>query len=342
MVALSVVSDLALLVVGVAALWAGARLLVAASVRLARRVGFSELLIGVTVVALGTSSPEIVVTVEAALTGAGELAVGNVVGSNLYNLAVVLGAVAMFGSFPVDRTIVHRDGVALLVATLACAFALVDLRVTPTEGLVFLGLLATYTVVSVRAGVGTSDETDSEDGGPDADAVVDSIAGPDAVDLSTPAQRIGAGPVRDILFVVVGLAVVLVGGDLLVGSAVRIARLAGLSEWVIGGTIVAAGTSTPEFAVSLVAVRQGSLGVSVGNVVGSSVFNVLGVLGLASLLTPLTVGPAALWTVGWLVVLTLLVVAALWSGRELTRIEGVLLACSEAIRWALSLLRVVG
>ncbi|WP_432765027.1 sodium:calcium antiporter [Halobaculum litoreum] len=162
------------------------------------------------------------------------------------------------------------------------------------------------------------------------------------MDLSTPARRLATGPARDAALVVVGLAVVLLGGDLLVGAAVRIARTAGVSEWVIGGTVVAAGTSTPEFAVSLVAVRQGSLGVSVGNVVGSSVFNVLGVLGLASLVTTLTVGPEALWSVAWLVALTVVVVAALWSGRRLSRVEGVALALSEVVRWALNLLRVVG
>ncbi|MFC7070272.1 calcium/sodium antiporter [Halobaculum lipolyticum] len=331
---MALAADAALLVVGVVALWVGARLLVGSSVRLARRVGVSDLLIGVTVVAVGTSSPEIVVTVRAALGGAGALAVGNVVGSNLYNLAVVLGAVAIAGSFPVDRSLVRRDGAALVAATVACALALVDLRVTPGEGAGLLALLVAYTVVAVRAGRVDAADATATDG--------DGVARParERVDLSTPARRLATGPARELALVLAGLAVVLLGGDLLVGSAIRLARAAGVSEWVIGGTVVAAGTSTPEFAVSLVAVRRGSLGVSVGNVVGSSVVNVLGVLGLASLLTPLSVGPEALWSVAWLVGLTVVVVAALWSGRRLTRAEGVLLALSEAVRWALSLLRV--
>ncbi|MFC7096154.1 sodium:calcium antiporter [Halobaculum marinum] len=339
-VSVSAAVDVVILVVGVVALWGGAQLLVGSSVRLARRLGLSDLLIGVTVVAVGTSSPEIVVTLRAALAGAGDLAVGNVVGSNVFNLAVVLGVVAVVGSFPVERRIVHRDGVALLSATGAAALAVSDLRIIPLEGAVLLAGLAAYTVVSIRAGRTPDTEADPATAATPAGDRVGSPLASAPVDLSTPARRLATGPGRDGVLLLLGLAVVLIGGDLLVGAAVDIARTAGVSEWVIGGTVVAAGTSTPEFAVSLVAVRQGSLGVSVGNVVGSSVFNVLGVLGLASLLTPLTVGSEALSSVAWLVGLTVLVVAALWSGRRLSRVEGVALAMSEAVRWAVSLLRV--
>jgi cation:H+ antiporter len=128
----------------------------------------------------------------------------------------------------------------------------------------------------------------------------------------------------------------------MVGAASELARGAGVSEWVIGGTIVAAGTSTPEFAVSLVAVRSGRLGVSVGNVVGSNVFNLLGVMGLAAVIRPLSVGGAALENVAWLLVVSVAMVAALWSGRKLSRPEGGLFACSELARWALGLLGVLG
>ena len=355
-------TDGLLLAVGVAALWAGARLLVGSSVRLARRVGLPELVIGLTVVAVGTSSPEIVVTVGAAVDGAGDLAVGNVIGSNLYNLAVVLGAVAVVGPFAVEPRLVRRDGVALVAATLAGAVAVSDLQVTPVEGGVLLALLGGYVAVSLRTGVAdaradaetrtenealadgdapSGDDAQTSDGAPTGGDRVERPTATDPVDLSTPARWFADGPLRDLLVVAVGVAIVVAGGDLLVDAAVRLARAAGVSEWVIGGTVVAAGTSTPEFAVSLVAVRQGSLGVSVGNVVGSSVFNVLGVLGLAALLTPLSVAPEALWSVGWLVAVTVAVVAALWSGRRLTRPEGIVLALSEALRWTLSLLRIV-
>ncbi len=138
---------------------------------------------------------------------------------------------------------------------------------------------------------------------------------------------------------VAGLAIVLVSGDLLVGAATALARGAGLSAWVIGGTTVAAGTSTPEFALSLVAVRGGRLGVAVANVVGSNVFDLLGVLGPAASLRPLSAGGAALPAVAWPTVVSVVMVAAPWTGRRLSRPEGGLFAASEAVRWVLGLLR---
>jgi cation:H+ antiporter len=147
---------------------------------------------------------------------------------------------------------------------------------------------------------------------------------------------------RDAAFLVGGLALVLVSGDFMVVAASALARGAGISEWVIGGTIVAAGTSTPEFAVSLVAIRRGSLGVSVGNVVGSNIYNITGILGLAALIRPLVVSATALETLAWLGGITVLMVAALWTGRVLSRLEGALFAGSELCRWALGILGIVG
>nr|WP_234953603.1 hypothetical protein [Salella cibi] len=126
-------------------------------------------------------------------------------------------------------------------------------------------------------------------------------------------------------------------GDFMVVATSELARGAGISEWVIGGTIVAAGTSTPEFAVSLVAIQRGSLGVSVGNVVGSNIYNVTGILGVAAVVRPLGVSGVALETFAWLAVVSLLMVAALWTGRVLSRLEGGLFTASEIIRWVLGI-----
>jgi len=147
---------------------------------------------------------------------------------------------------------------------------------------------------------------------------------------------------RDALLLVGGLALVLVSGHFMVEAASTLARSAGVSDWAIGGTIVAAGTSTPELAVSLVAMRRGHVGMSVGNVVGSNVFNVLGIMGIAAFLRPLAVGGAAIETVLWLTVVTVVMVVALWSGRRLSRTEGALFVCSEVSRWTLGLLRIFG
>jgi cation:H+ antiporter len=334
MVGGSTALQLGLVAVTVAGLWIGARLLVDSVVRLARRVGLSELTIGLTIVAAGTSTPELVVTVDAALKGFGDVAVGNVVGSNVYNLAFVLGVVSLIRVVPIERSLVHRDGIVLIASALLGGVALLDATITRLEGIAFLGLYALYTAYLLHTGGDAADGSDGAESSPDPRS--------DPPAVPTAATERVAFPGRDVVFAAVGLAVVLVSGDALVGAATALARGAGVSEWVIGGTVVAAGTSTPEFAVSLVAMRRGRLGVSVGNVVGSNVFNVFGVLGSAAALGSLSVAGPALETVAWLLVVSTAMVAALWTGRKLSRIEGALFALSEAVRWALGLLGIPG
>ncbi|WP_276271196.1 calcium/sodium antiporter [Haloarcula litorea] len=321
------VLQVGVVVVSVLGLWIGARLLVDAAVRLARRFGLSELTIGLTIVAMGTSTPELAVSVDAALKGLGDIAVANVLGSNVYNLAFILGVVSLVRVVPIAKSLVHRDGVALLASTVVGGLTLLDGRVTRIEGIALAALFAGYTAVLLRtnrpAAAGESPPT--PDGGTAASAL-------DRLTFRG----------RNVVFLLVGLAVVLVSGDAMVVAASALARGAGVSEWVIGGTIVAAGTSTPEFAVSLVAIRQGSLGVSVGNVVGSNVFNVTGILGVAAVVRPLAVGGAALETLAWLLAVSVLMVAALWTGRVLSRAEGALFAGSEVVRWVLGLLGLLG
>ncbi|MFW5911543.1 MAG: calcium/sodium antiporter [Halolamina sp.] len=307
-----------LVVLSVGGLWIGARLLVDAVVRLARRCGLSDLTIGLTVVAVGTSTPELAVSIDAALKGLGDIAVANVLGSNVYNLAFILGIVALVRVIPISRSLIHRDGLALVAGTAIGGGLLLDLRLTRLEGIGLVGLFVLYTVYLLRV-----------------EAAAEPAADVDAITRDLTDRVTFRG--RDAVLLVGGVALVLVSGDVLVRAASTIARNAGISEWVIGGTVVAAGTSTPEFAVSLVAIRRGSLGVSVGNVVGSNLFNLLGVLGLAALTHPLTVSGAMLSTLAWLGTITLLIVAALWTGRELTRVEGGLFAGSEVVRWVLGL-----
>jgi cation:H+ antiporter len=320
------VSGVAAIQVGIIAatvvgLWVGARLLVDAVVRLARRLGLSDLTIGLTVVAAGTSMPELAVTADAAVNGLGDIAAGNIIGSNIYNLAFILGVVSLIRIVPIERSLVHRDGVALIASTLVGAAVLFDLSLSRLEGAVLVGLFVVYTAYLLRTGADTAS--------PDPD-------GQPAISTSLTESVQFRG--RDAALLVAGIVVVLVSGDLLVGAASTLAQSAGISDWIIGGTIVAAGTSTPEFAVSLVAIRRGRLGVSVGNVVGSNVFNMLAILGVAGLISPLDVDGAVLESLAWLTAVAVLMVAALWTGRQLSRPEGGLFALSELVRWALGLL----
>ncbi|WP_136589813.1 calcium/sodium antiporter [Salinigranum halophilum] len=325
-----------LLVASVAGLWLGARFLVDSVVRLARRFGLSELVIGLTVVAAGTSTPELVVSADAALKGLGAIAVGNVVGSNIYNLAFILGVVSLLRVVPIERSLVHRDGLVLVASTFVGAGVLFDLTSSRVEGGVLLVLFVVYTAYLLRTSVGDGTGTATPSSGTASDASEAEPAVPTGLTERVSFQG------RDALLLLVGLAVVLVSGDLMVSTASTLARGAGVSESVIGGTIVAAGTSTPEFAVSLVAIRRGRLGVSVGNVVGSNVFNMLGILGVASLVRPLTFEAVLLESVAWLLVVAVLVVGALWTGRQLSRPEGGLFAASEVGRWVLGLVGLVG
>ena len=309
MTATAVGIDLVGVLAAVGALWYGSQYLVDGAVRVARRGGLSELVIGLTIVAVGTSMPELVVTSDAALAGLGDIAVGNIVGSNGYNLAVVLGVVALFRRIPVDRAVVSRDGAVLLASTVVGFVFISDLMITRIEGGILLVGLILYLSLLVRARAA-----------PSAPAV-------GSTPVSAPLWRAAAA-------IVGGLVFVIVGGHLLVVSASDIARLFGVPAWAIGATVVAAGTSTPELAVSLVALRRGRVGVSLGNVIGSNVLNLLGALGIAALLRPLTVDPAAVAETGWLLALSSVVLLLLWTGRSLSRSEGGLLVLSEAIRWA--------
>jgi cation:H+ antiporter len=309
-------------------LWIGARLLVDAVVRLARRFRLSELTIGLTVVAAGTSTPELSVSIDAAVRGVGDIAVANVLGSNIYNLAIVLGVISLLKAIPVAESFVRRDGVALLASTLIGGIVLFDLRITRLEGALSVGLFVAYTAYLLRAnrtGSGGTTEQPLGEGG-----------------VTRTATEGGTFRRQDIVFLVGGLALVLVSGDYMVLAASELARGVGISEWVIGGTIVAAGTSTPELAVSLIAIQRRSLGVSVGNVVGSNIVNLTGILGVAAVARPLVVSGTALGTLAWLAGVTLLMIAALWTGGVLSRLEGALFVISETTRWLLGISGSVG
>jgi cation:H+ antiporter len=301
--------SLLLVLGGVGALWYGALVLVESAVLVARRLGLSETVVGVLVVGVGTSLPEVAVTVDAAILGAPDIAVANVVGSNFFNLGIVLGAVALVRAVPVRGRVLRRDGVVLLTATVLASYLLLDRSLSPVEGGVLLVGLVGYLWLLLTQG---------------------DPASPDAA-----AERVTPLTVLKLLG---GLALVLLGADVLVRGAATLARGVGLSEWVIGLTVVAAGTSTPGVAASVGAARRGNTGLSVGNLVGSSTFNVLAVLGVAGVFGPLSVASNATGGMVWLVGLVVLALVLLRTDRELGRLEGALLVCVALSRWVVDLL----
>jgi cation:H+ antiporter len=293
-------------------LYFGAESLVRGSASLALRLGITPLVVGLTVVAMGTSSPEILVSVSAALDGRGDLAVGNVIGSNLLNVGVILGLTALIQPIRVRFHRVKWDAPLMVAIALLVPLLLWDARVSRLEGALLLAGIVSYVVVNIRlARRASTREIESE--------FEESIPKPT-----------GSLPV-DVVFVIVGLGVLALGAHLLTENSVEIARGFGVSEAVIGLTVVAFGTSVPELAASVVAALKKEPDIAIGNVIGSNVFNVLAVLGSAAAVAPLEAGG-----IGWFDTLAMVVVSAavlpvIWTGMRVTRLEGGLLLALYAI-----------
>lgn len=302
------VPDLVYIAISLILLFVGAEGLVRGSASLALRAGLSRLMVGLTIVAFGTSSPELVVSIEAALSQQGDISVGNVVGSNSFNIAVILGLTALVSPIPVHRQIIKLDAPIALGVALLLAALLLDHALGRLEGaLLFTGIIAYAWMNFVLAG-----RQGAANAAPADDPSVPNLSSHWGIDLA---------------LILGGLGVLVFGSRLLVEHSVSLARDLGISEAVIGLTIVAAGTSMPELATSLVAAVRKQSDIAIGNVVGSNVFNILGILGVASLISP--INAPGISTVDYLtmIVFTALVIPLLYTGRILHRLEGsVLLA----------------
>lgn len=302
--------DVLVIIVCIVALWRGAELVVNSATHIARKIGMSDLVIGLTVVAIGTSAPEFAVTVVAALEGQSDISVGNVVGSNIFNLGFILGGLALLRGITTTKTMVYRDGGMLIGTTILLIIFMLDLTLTRLESAILLIILVGYIGLLIYR------RAESEEHVPE-----------------------GKFNWLDIPKFLVGIAVIVAGGHFFVEAASDLARLIGLSEWVIGVTIVAIGTSAPEIATSLVALLRGQSGMSAGNLVGSDLFNLLGVLGLAGLLSPMVVNPAAQSSILLLGGMVVLVVVLMRTGWRLSRWEGGLLLLITLGRWVLDFSR---
>ncbi|SFS90139.1 calcium/sodium antiporter [Halostagnicola kamekurae] len=319
------------LALSIVVLWIGAEVFVSHAARVARRFGLSELVVGLTVVAMGTSAPEAAVSVDAALAGNGDIAVANVVGSNLFNIGIVLGGIAAIVGVRSSARMVRRDGTAMVLSTLLLLAVLWDLRVTRLEGVALLVAFVGYiAILFVRPDELEEDPINERGEGLMDEPVEDSTDEP----VEDPMDERGA-TWRTALLLVGGLGTIVVGAHFLVESAVAVAESAGLSEWVIGETIVAVGTSTPEIVASVAAARKGMGDISAGNLIGSNVFNALFVLGVTSTLTPIAIAATAIGTTVWLLGLSVLTALLLGTDRKLGRLEGATLMAINLGRWIL-------
>jgi cation:H+ antiporter len=297
--------------VGIALLTGGAEALVRGAVALARLLGVSPAVTGLTIVAMGTSVPELGASVYAGLSGQADIAVANVVGSNIFNVAAVVGLCATLVPLAVHARAVRLEGpfmfVSLFIGLLLARDGIID-RLEAAFFLTALALFTAYLVRSARLEISASD----------------------AAEFAAAVAAKATGMPRRLLLnlglAALGVALLILGARLLVGGAVELARAAGLTERIVGLTVVAAGTSLPELAASLVAVRRRQHDVALANVIGSNLFNVLGILGVVGLVRPVAVHARIIafdnW---WMVGTAFLLLPLMATGRRVSRAEGLLL-----------------
>jgi cation:H+ antiporter len=295
---------------GLLALVAGAEALVRGASKIALSLGVSSLVVGLTIVAFGTSAPEVAVSVGAVLNGSTDIAIGNVVGSNVFNVLFILGASALIAPLAVHSQIIRQEVPIMIGASLLLLVVVLDGRLGAWDSALFLALLAGYTFFLIRQSRAETKEVRDEyeagvrrEGGWDGHWFV----------------QLG--------LIVVGLALLVLGSNWLVDAAVAFARALGVSDLVIGLTIIAAGTSMPEVATSITAAIRGERDIAVGNVVGSCTFNILGCVGVAGLAsgTGLTIAPAVMNFDIWVMLAVALACLPVFvSDREIGRGKGAL------------------
>lgn len=292
------------LTAGLALLAVGGEFVVRGAVGVARKFGVSELMIGLTLVGFGTSSPELAASISAALAGSPGIAIGNVVGSNISNVLLIFALVAIIKPIPVDTKALQRDGWVMLAATAAfIAVCVVFDEISRFTAIAFLAALLAYVILAYmmeRRGAATMHEVEKQ------------------------AQEPAPSPLwQSAAFAIAGLVMLVFGADLLVGSAQSVARAAGISETVIGLTIVALGTSLPELVASAAAALKGRSDVAFGGIIGSNIYNILGIIGMTALIQPIAV-PVDLLARDWaaLYVASLLVLLHANTGGRVSRAEG--------------------
>ena len=286
-----------LLVLGFVMLIKGADFFVEASSSVARMLRVPSIIIGLTIVAFGTSAPELAVSTTASLAGNNEIAVGNVIGSNIFNLLVVLGACGTIHAFKVRLRWDFIASIAVGVILLAMIFG--DLFLSRMEAFILLWLFAAFLILTVR------------------DALINRVeAEENAATLSL---------LRCVVYIAGGLTAIVWGGDLVVDCASEIALNFGLSQTLVGLTVVALGTSLPELVTSVVASRKGENGLAVGNVIGSNIFNIVMVLAVSAAVKPIVVNRFAVIDAACLVVFSLITLALCKSRERLSRLEGLIM-----------------
>lgn len=300
----------AIIVIGALLLiMSGAHLLTKGSIQIARRMGVSELIVGLTVVAIGTSTPEIAVSITSALKGQSQMAIGNVVGSNIFNTLLVVGLIALYRPIPLDRDNIRKNIPQMIVATIMLLIATLSLfgvdampgRITRVGGVVLLLSFIYFIWLSIKGSKSSNDQ-------------------------SSEAKETTKIPVS-LLYVVAGLVMLVYGGDYFLENIIAIARYMGMDEYVISATIMAGGTSLPELAACFAAARAGRSQLVLGNIIGSNISNILLVLGSAASISPLKFVGVSAVDISVVTISALLLMATpfTFKKRRIDRVEGAIL-----------------
>lgn len=314
--------------VGLGALIAGAHLLVRGGAGIAARLGISPLVIGLTIVSLGTSAPELAVGIDAALRGNPELATGNIVGTNIVNILLILGLSALIRPIRVQLQTLRLDTPMIAIAAVLMLLMALNGSLSRIEGLILLAVGIVYTVAVIRFSRSESGRVrDAFDGryrsrdGAATDAAVQAASTPTAETGRAKKRR----TVWDAVSLVLGIVIVVLGADWLVSGAVEIATALGVSDALIGLTIVAIGTSAPELVTTVVSTIKGERDIAIGNLIGSSVYNILFIMGATMVIAPAPIDVAPEVLQVDLLVMTaaaVLCVPVFASGRTISRLEG--------------------
>lgn len=305
--------DFGWLALGLVLLYFGAEWLVQGAASLSLKLGLTPLIVGLTVVAFGTSAPELLVSLQANLEDPpkGGFALGNVIGSNICNIALILGVAALIRPINVHQQVIKKDAPILILVTLAFVWMLRDMKISVLEGGILAGGLVIYIAQSIIAGLKSDEEAEVE--------------GMDEEEIEACKNASGGKVCFFFLLIVVGLGVLVVGANRLIEGGVGIAEAFGVPEVIIALSLVALGTSLPELATSVVASSKKQGDIIVGNVVGSNLFNMMAVVGITGVIAPIVSSDLKSLDVWFMIALTVLGVIFMWTRKRIGRLEGIFL-----------------
>lgn len=287
-------------------LWKGSDWIVSSGASLAKKLGLSELIIGLTIIAFGTSAPEFAVTISAALEGNGDISVGNIIGSNIFNIGFILGLTCLIRPISTSMRVIKRDGLFLLVSSLLVGLFLYSNTLEIYESMIMVLLLSFYIMILFFQKQSIEEHSIHNDG----------------------------KTLTIILFLLLGFIFIFSGGELLISSSIYFAKLFGLSDWVISVTIIAAGTSAPELFASLTAIKHSKHGMAIGALLGSDIYNLLGVLGIAGIINPnIVIDNEAITSITYLIFTIVVVVIFMRTNFKISRNEGLILLLISIYRW---------